>query len=204
MRSFNTLTIALMPIAIVINIALGYLVSTLRIPFLYLDSVGTILVGVLAGPLAGGITGALANIVWALILADRVIIWFVPVAFVIGALAGIFGARSWLRKWYLTIIAGLITGVAAALLSAPIVVACCGGVTGAGTDLLVATFLQTTEDILSASFLQGLVTEFIDKPLSYFLVYLVLNNLPRRLLVRFPQGEKTAPPRRRPLIGRVE
>ncbi len=204
MRSFNTLTIALMPIAIVINIALGYMVNTLKVPFLYLDSIGTILVGVLAGPLAGGITGALANVVWSLILADRSIVGFAPVAFLIGVLAGIFGARAWLRKWHLALLAGIITGLVGAIISAPIATFLYGGVTGAGTDLLVATFLQTTNDILSASFLQGLITEFVDKPLSYFLVFLILRNLPRRLLVRFPQGERSAEPRRRPLIGRVD
>jgi energy-coupling factor transport system substrate-specific component len=204
MRSFNTLTIALMPIAIVINIVLGFIVSRVGIPFLYGDSIGTLLVGVLAGPLAGGLTGLLSNIVWSLLFADRVIIWFAPVAFLIGVLAGIFGARAWLRRWYLAIVAGLITGLVGAIVSAPIAAYLFGGVTGAGTDLLVATFLQATNDILSANFLQGLVTEFVDKPLSYLIVFFILSGLPRRLLVRFPQGEKSAEPRRTPLIGRIE
>ena len=46
-----------MPVAIAINIVLGYTVQTvLKLP-IYLDSIGTILVGVLAGPLAGALTG---------------------------------------------------------------------------------------------------------------------------------------------------
>ena len=52
MRSaFNTYTLALMPIAIVINIVIGRLMDLLHLP-LYLDQIGTILVGVLAGPIA--------------------------------------------------------------------------------------------------------------------------------------------------------
>ena len=52
-RQFTTRTIVLMPIAIAINIVLGYTVqSVLKLP-IYLDSIGTILVGVLAGPIAG-------------------------------------------------------------------------------------------------------------------------------------------------------
>jgi len=52
--------IVLMPVAIAINIVLGYTVqSGLRLP-LYLDSIGTILVGVLGGPLPGLCTGALS------------------------------------------------------------------------------------------------------------------------------------------------
>ncbi len=50
---FTTRTLILMPIAIALNIILGQTVAAaLKIP-IYLDSIGTILVGVLAGPLAG-------------------------------------------------------------------------------------------------------------------------------------------------------
>ncbi len=48
-RQFSTRVIVLIPIAIAINIVLGYTVQTvLKLP-IYLDSIGTILVGVLAG-----------------------------------------------------------------------------------------------------------------------------------------------------------
>ncbi|MGH2543457.1 MAG: histidine kinase, partial [Ardenticatenaceae bacterium] len=79
-----------------------------------------------------------------------------------------------------------------------------GGVTGAGTDLLVATFQNFTNSILSANLLQGAVSDPLDKIISYLVVFLILRSLPRRLLVRFPQGERSAEPHRRPLIGRVE
>jgi hypothetical protein len=35
-------------------------------------------------------------------------------------------------------------------------------------------------------------------------VFLVVRSMSRRLLVRFPQGERSAEPRREPLIGRIE
>ena len=63
---FTTRVIALIPVAIAINIVIGYIAqNVLKLP-IYLDSIGTILVGVLAGPLAGALTGALSNIIWAL------------------------------------------------------------------------------------------------------------------------------------------
>jgi len=65
----SSTALALIPIAIAINVALGQLVqSVLKLP-IYLDSIGTVLVGVLLGPLAGAITGLLANIIWGLTLA---------------------------------------------------------------------------------------------------------------------------------------
>ena len=52
-KQFSTQTLVLMAVAIAINIAVGYLVqNVLKIP-IYLDSIGTVLVGALAGPLAG-------------------------------------------------------------------------------------------------------------------------------------------------------
>src|SRR4051812_50194156 len=61
---FTTRVIVLIPVAIAINIVLGYTIQTvLKLP-IYLDSIGTIFVGVLAGPLAGALTGVLTNLIW--------------------------------------------------------------------------------------------------------------------------------------------
>jgi hypothetical protein len=65
---FDTRTIVLIPIAIAINIVLGQTVSAvLKVP-IYLDSIGTILVAVLAGPIPGLVTGLLANLIWTYVL----------------------------------------------------------------------------------------------------------------------------------------
>jgi hypothetical protein len=90
---FSTRVIVLMPVAIAINIVLGYTVQTvLKLP-IYLDSIGTILVGVLAGPIAGAITGALSNLIWQYApgIGGGTIGPFAITAAVIGILAGIWG-----------------------------------------------------------------------------------------------------------------
>jgi hypothetical protein len=100
-RQFGTRTLVLMPIAIGLNIVLGQtVVATLKIP-IYLDSVGTILVGVLAGPLAGAATGFLANLLWAYVIPAPFqyppAAAFAIVAAVIGLLAGIAARLDWMR-----------------------------------------------------------------------------------------------------------
>src|SRR3954470_18753171 len=90
---FTTRVIVLIPVAIAINIVLGYTVQTvLKLP-IYLDSIGTIFVGVLAGPLAGAATGALSNIIWqyAPVIGGGTIGPFAITAAVIGLLAGLWG-----------------------------------------------------------------------------------------------------------------
>ena len=86
-KDFNTMTWVLMPVAIAINMAVGQIVATLRLP-VYLDSIGTVLVGVICGPWAGALTGALANTILGLTINPDFLPWW-PVAFIIGLVSGI-------------------------------------------------------------------------------------------------------------------
>jgi hypothetical protein len=270
---FDTRTLVLIPIAIAINIVLGQTVaSVLKVP-IYLDSIGTVLVGVLAGPIPGLVTGLVTNLIWTYVLpapfhsdyaapfavvaawigfwagiaaqiglmrsrpnapwgqiaiAAIIVIlvlggigWFGFVPFYsggsleffnpegdtsaffqimgyivgIGILAAIIGliALLVLRRdvgvAYVAI-AGLICGIVSALISAPIAAVVFGGVTGSGTDLLVAAFQQGGADLQTAVLSQGLISDPIDKTVTFFVVFVLLQALSRRFIARFPQGEK--------------
>jgi len=278
---FDTRTIVLIPIAIAINIILGQTVAAaLKVP-IYLDSIGTILVGVLAGPLAGALTGALANLIWTYILpapfhSDYAAPFFI-VAVEIGLLAGVFGRLGFFRSrpntppdrlaigalvvvvivavigiygflpfysnselnifeftffappaegvaapnaifvilgWLVALllvgaligliallfvrrdlgaayvfVAGLVCGIISAIISFPISSLVFGGVTGSGTDLLVAAFQQAGDDLSTAVLKQGLLSDPIDKTITFFVVFAILGALSRRFVARFPQGE---------------
>jgi energy-coupling factor transport system substrate-specific component len=268
---FDTRTIVLIPIAIAINIILGQTVSAaLKVP-IYLDSIGTILVGVLAGPLAGALTGGLANLIWTYVLpapfhSDYAAPFFI-VAVEIGLLAGVFGRLGFFRSrpsapsgqvavglivvvaviaaigfwglpkeltffaplaagaegpspvfvvlgWLVALllvgsavaliafllvrrdvgvayvfVAGLVCGVVSAIISAPIS-ASLGGVTGSGTDLLVAAFQKAGNTLQESVLKQGLLSDPIDKTVTFVVVFAVLGALSRRFVARFPQGEQ--------------
>ena len=269
---FDTRTIVLMPIAIAINIILGAAVANaLKIP-IYLDSIGTILVGALAGPIPGALTGFIANVLWQYVIPPpfqgAVAAPFAIVAAVIGLLAGLYGRAGFLRPrlnrsgpqlaaggvitiglvllmaylaflgyqevigpaalapesneaifvvlaWLAlalvvltvvglvillavrrdltaayVVVCGIVTGIVAALISAPISANLFGGVTGAGTDFLVAAFRQAGADVGAATVGQGLISDPIDKVVTFFVVYLILNAMARRTKARFPQGER--------------
>ncbi len=273
---FDTRTIVLIPIAIAINIILGQTVSAaLKVP-VYLDSIGTILVGVLAGPIAGALTGGLANLIWTYVLpapfhSDYAAPFFI-VAVEIGLLAGVFGRLGFFRSrpntptyrlaiggmvvvavvaviaiygflpyyakgvtffapadptvpapdpifviigWLIAafliaavvgllillfvrrdlgaayvFIAGLSCGIVSAIISAPISTVFFSGVTGSGTDLLVAAFQKAGDELGSAVLKQGLLSDPIDKTLTFFVVFAILGSLSRRFVSRFPQGEQ--------------
>lgn len=245
-KDFTTMTWVLIPVAIAINIAIGELVVRLKLP-VYLDSIGTVLVGALAGPWAGALTGALANLIWGIINPYSAPFFYV--AAVIGFLAGLVGrwgafkkaSPKWLSaivgaafffslslfllmflnsttaeegylilpnavelipsNWWVVAIAlvigaavgyylmqtggyaglaGLITGIIAAILSAPTAAYVFGGVTGAGTDLLVGAFRASGAGILSSVLAQGTVSDPFDKMLSFVLVWVIIRALPSR------------------------
>jgi hypothetical protein len=259
---FSTRVITLMPVAIAINIVLGVTVQqVLKLP-IYLDSIGTILVGVLAGPIAGALTGILSNLIWQYApgIGGGTIGPFAVTAGVIGLLAGVWGRLGVYRSrpasgnqlilaavigaaivvlliipivnnpaytdpnignypsWVFTAIvvigavaaiavagfvltrrdlaglyvagAGAVTGIVAAIVSAPIAAILFGGVTGSGTDLLVAALRQGGQDVYHASLGQGLISDPIDKTITSFVVFIILASLSPRLLARFPNGER--------------
>jgi hypothetical protein len=96
-RDLSTAVLSLMAVAIAINITVGSLTAALRLP-VYLDSIGTVLVGALAGPWAGALTGLLSNLVWSLLPipggAGPATAFFAPVAAVIGLMAGFWASRG--------------------------------------------------------------------------------------------------------------
>jgi len=253
-KEFSTRTLVLIPIAIAINIAIGQLVYFLKLP-IYLDSIGTVLVGALVGPWAGAVTGGLANVLWGIVpppLQNAYSVPFFYVAIVIGLMAGFFGKRGIFEKesprWlsvvigavfffalalfilafvnvntdagyaaypsmkelvgkYLVVfvlaivvgaaigyfllrkggyvgLAGLVTGVVAAIISAPTAAIVFGGVTGGGTDLLVAAFRNSGAPIMASVMAQGSVSDPFDKMLSFIVVWLILSALPVRFKAR--------------------
>ena len=187
-RDFSTITLVMIPVAIAINIAIGQLVYTLKLP-LYLDSIGTIFVGAVAGPLAGLVTGALTNLIWGLsgINSFYTAFWITGAA--IGLLAGLFSRFGWFKVWWRAIIAGVITGLVAALISAPILTYVNGGVTGSGTDVITAVFRNAGLGILPSAFAQGVSSDPLDKAISFFIVWGVIRALPLRFLDRFSRAE---------------
>jgi hypothetical protein len=99
-RDLSTSTLLLMVVSIAINITIGAIIIALRLP-IYVDSIGTVLVGVLAGPWAGALTGLLTNLIWSLLPlpggAGPFTAAFAPVAMVIGLMAGFWASQGVFR-----------------------------------------------------------------------------------------------------------
>jgi len=176
-------SIPLIAFGIALDLTVGQLTVALKIP-LYLDSIGTILVAVLVGPYAGTIAGSFANIM-AAAFGNPTMMFFIPVVAVIGAFTGFVANKGWFRRWWLCVIGGLVQGILAATVSAPISSFLFGGTMMAGTDALVYFFRSMGNNILTSVWYQGLTSDPVDKTVSYLLVFFILQNLPLRLISRF-------------------
>jgi len=183
-QRLSTTTITMIPIAIALNIAVGQIVSQLGLT-IYLDSIGTVLVAAIAGPAAGVVTGILTNVIWGLTLSP-ISLPYAVVQVVIGVLAGYAARTGMFRRYYLAPIAGGVTGIVAAFLSAPISAFVFGGAGGGGTAALVGAFQAAGSGLLEATTLQGLISDPLDKAISFVLVVIILAALPNRFLQRFP------------------
>ncbi|MEX1296382.1 MAG: ECF transporter S component [Candidatus Limnocylindrales bacterium] len=89
--------------------------------------------------------------------------------------------------------AGVATGVVAAFIAAPIAAGLFGGVTGSGADFVIAAFRQAGADLQQAVLGQSLISDPVDKVITYFVVYLILGAMAARTKARFPQGEYLLP-----------
>lgn len=185
-KDFSTLTLALMAVAIVLNIVLGQLVSMLKLP-IFLDSIGTVLVALLAGPWAGGLTGLLTNLIWGLI-SDPVAAAFAPVAMIIGIVAGLCAKYGLFKKWWQAILSGAIITVALSIIAIPIRVYMFGGVTGSGADFITAYLLATGKDLFSAVLITVITDNLIDKVVTALLAWGIVKGLPKRFTSRFPRS----------------
>ena len=84
-NSISIIVISLIPICLAINVVGGNLASALKIP-LYVDSIGTILIGMLCGPAIGCLTGALTGVVSGIF--SPIMFAYIPVTAIYGLAAG--------------------------------------------------------------------------------------------------------------------
>jgi len=186
-EDFTTTTIVLMSIAIVINIVAGQLVSMLKLP-IFLDSIGTVLVGLLAGPWAGGLTGLLTNLIWG-IISSPVAAAFSPVALAIGVVAGLCAKYGLFRTWWLAIISGVIIAVFNAIVAVPIRLYMFGGITGSGADFITSYMLALGRDLFGSVVVTVFTSNLADKVATAVLAWIIVKALPSRTKARLPRAE---------------
>ncbi|HMM20838.1 MAG TPA: ECF transporter S component [Selenomonadales bacterium] len=180
--SQKTFPLVFSGICIALNLILGTTVQMLKIPLIFLDTLGTIFGAVLFGPVYGGAIGLLTNVIQGMLTNPRDIP-FAVVNLMIGVIVGLI-ARRFVFNWGTALATGLLLAVVAPLVGTPIAIWVYGGLTGGGTDFIFLWLLQSGQKIFTAAFLPRIAGNLIDKIACALLVATIVRYLPADILAK--------------------
>jgi energy-coupling factor transport system substrate-specific component len=188
MKTSKTMIMTYSAMGIALNVILGTVVSSLKIPLLFLDTIGTVLISVLFGPWWGVLTGGLTNVVLGATTGASAI-FFAIVSIAIALVTGYIARKFDFTKWYVALITGIILSIVAPLIGSPIAVAVYGGLNGSGMDLVVLWLRASGQDVFASTFLSRITGNFVDKIITCLLVMYLIVRLP--ILSKVFKKEKT-------------
>ena len=184
-KTWSTITLAMIPICLAINYVGAQIAIALKLP-MYLDVIGSIMMGAICGPIPGVVLGALSSAINS--LSEPTAIAYIPVTVACGLVAGLLGKAGFMKQLWKSLIAGLVLAVAAVAISSPLTAFLYGGISGTGNDVIVLGLQAAGMGLLPATLIATLITEFFDKLLSCWVVFFVVKALSDRQLSKFPLG----------------
>jgi len=164
-------------LCIAMNVVLGTVVSAMKIPLLFLDTIGTVLMAVLFGPWWGALTGLLTNIVLG-VTTGPTAIFFGLVNVAIAIVVGFMARKFNFAKWYIALVTGFLLAIIAPLIGTPIAVGVFGGLNGSGMDVVVLWLRASGETIFASTFISRITGNFVDKIVTCLLVMFIIVKLP--------------------------
>lgn len=188
-KDFTLMSILLLPVAVALNVVGGQIAAALALP-IYLDTIGTILAGILGGPWVGLVAGILSNCINGIFSPN-----FFPFAIVGGAVGfacGLLARKKMFNKIWKLIVSILIVTCVSIIIGTPIVIYVYGGITGSGSTYMTAFLLATGQSMLNSVFTSQLFSEITDKGLSIIVAYVIILAMTPRILIKYPCGGQFA------------
>jgi energy-coupling factor transport system substrate-specific component len=185
---FNTATLVLIPAAIGINYLGKLFAGVLKLP-LWLDSIGTCLAAVLAGPIVGAICGAANNVIYGLTM-DPISTVYALTNVGIGLTVGVLAHKGFMKNIKLSLITAIVTGLVAVIISTPLNMVFWGGTTGnVWGDAVYAWALAQNMPVFFASFMDEMIVDLPDKIAVILIVFAISKGLPKSLVALYQSGD---------------
>lgn len=140
-------------LGMVLDLGLGELMAQIPAVPLYLDSIGCVLVGALLGSTAGMASSLGASLLWGLIAPHAVV--YAVINAVVGWLAGMFRQIGGGFSLFTAMVSGLMTGIVAAMLSAPLSLFVRNNLSGDPYSMIIEVVRELNETLLGP--LSGIV-----------------------------------------------
>ncbi len=178
--NFSTASLVLIPAAVGINYIGKFFAGALKLP-LWLDSIGTVLASMLAGPVIGALSGAINNIIYGL-TADPISLVYAITSVAIGITVGILAYKGWMDSWPKALFSGIIVALVSAVVSTPLNIKFWGGQTGNfWGDSVFAFLIANKYPVLIASFVDEILVDIPDKIATILVSYAIFRGLPNKL-----------------------
>jgi len=177
----DELSIKLIVIGIIVNFGIAALVSVLKLP-LYLDAIGTILITLMLGWRAGVIAGIVGFTLMTITGIGPYHIYFIGTQAVIALVTHFMASKKMFNSVVKVVITGILMGLIAAIVSAPVITYHFGGVEGNGAGLVTAFLIKTGNTIMESVVYKGLSVEPLDKTIQCLLVFFTIKALSKKQL----------------------
>ena len=163
---------------------IGQIASELSLP-VYIDTLGTLLVAILAGLGGGLLVGTVAQVLSGML---RGYVWlaFTPIQWLIALLAAVAASRRGFRSVWSSAAWGVACGVVCGAASSVISYSLYGGVTASGVTAVGALLRSAGLSLPVAVTIASLSTDILDKTISFVVIGVLLRSLPNRIVARFP------------------
>lgn len=187
MKKWNKLTIFLIPIGIAVNVVGGQLAIMLKLP-VYLDSIGTLVVGALCGILPGIIVAVGTQLINAITLPT--VLAYTEIGVLFAILANFFAKWGVFKSLPKSIGCGIIIACVSAGLAVPTTAFFLGGFVGTGASAIVTALMTAGWGVLPATLVsEQFSTETMDKIICLIIVFFILKSIPSRLVVKLPNAK---------------
>jgi len=184
-KGYGRLTIFMIPIGIAINFIGGQIALLLKLP-VYLDSIGTILVGATCGMLPGALVGAISNVLNSITSPPTLAFGVLSILF--GLLAGFLGRRGVFMSWWKSLLSAIPFALIGGVLGAIITILVFGGLAVGGGAIIVGALVATGMDTNTANFVAQVPMDVLDKVPTVLIVYAIIKGIPKRLFAKLPLG----------------
>lgn len=161
--------------AVAVNVVLGTVIGFLSIPLFFLDTIGTVYIGVNYDLKYGIFTGVASSFLTA-IFHGPVTIPFGLVSVVIAIIAHLCSKSGFTYKK--AIIAGILMTLVGSLVSTPIRLMIYGGMSNSITDILILSMRASGRAMITASYWGAVVDSIVDK-IATCLIVVWLGRIPQ-------------------------
>lgn len=183
--NFTLYQLLLIPLGVAINYVGGQLAVILRLP-IFLDTIGTAFVSIIAGPWIGIITGILNNVL--LGITNPMTFLGIPVQAVIALTIAFLSQRKMLLKPGNVAISSVILTIMTTAASLPGQIFVLGGVTGTGMDVVTGILVNSGMPLWLGVALTQVFSNIFDKTISLIIGLVIVLSMSPRILSNFRNG----------------